>query len=137
MIQIFNSLTKDKKPLETIEPNKVKLYACGITVYDYAHIGHARTFIAFDVVVRYLRYCGYEVTYVRNITDVDDKIIRRANERQITIDQLVEEFISAMHEDFDALNMERPDFEPRATESISDMILLITTPVMGFSMHNL
>ena len=125
MIQIFNSLTKDKKPLETIEPNKVKLYACGITVYDYAHIGHARTFIAFDVVVRYLRYCGYEVTYVRNITDVDDKIIKRANERQITIDQLVEEFISAMHEDFDALYMERPDFEPRATESISDMILMI------------
>jgi cysteinyl-tRNA synthetase len=125
MIQIYNSLTKDKQSLETIEPNKVKLYACGITVYDYAHIGHARTFIAFDVVVRYLRYCGYEVTYVRNITDVDDKIIKRSNERQITIDQLVEEFISAMHEDFDALNIERPDFEPRATESINDMISLI------------
>jgi cysteinyl-tRNA synthetase len=125
MIQIFNSLTKDKDSLQTIEPNKVKIYVCGITVYDYAHIGHARTFIAFDIVVRYLRYCGYEVTYVRNITDVDDKIIKRANERQITTDKLVEEYISAMHEDFDALNIERPDFEPRATESITDMILLI------------
>lgn len=125
MIQIFNSLTREKSPLKTIEPNKVKIYACGITVYDYAHIGHARTFIAFDVVVRYLRYLGYEVTYVRNITDVDDKIIKRANERQITIDKLVEEFIMAMYEDFDALNMHRPDYEPRATESIEDMILLI------------
>lgn len=125
MIQIFNSLTREKSPLKTIEPNKVKIYACGITVYDYAHIGHARTFIAFDVVVRYLRYLGYEVTYVRNITDVDDKIIKRANDRQITIDKLVEEFIMAMYEDFDALNMHRPDYEPRATESIEDMILLI------------
>lgn len=125
MIQIFNSLTREKSPLKTIEPNKVKIYACGITVYDYAHIGHARTFIAFDVVVRYLRYLGYEVTYVRNITDVDDKIIKRAKDRQITIDKLVEEFIMAMYEDFDALNMHRPDYEPRATESIEDMILLI------------
>ena len=125
MIQIFNSLTKEKSPLHPIEPNKVKIYACGITVYDYAHIGHARTFIAFDVIVRYLRYLGYEVIYVRNITDVDDKIIKRANERQITIDQLVDEFILAMYEDFDALNILRPDYEPRATQSIEDMIGLI------------
>ena len=98
------------------------MYVCGVTVYDLCHIGHARTFVNFDVIVRYLRYAGYEVKYVRNITDIDDKIIKRANERGISAHDLAEQFIVEMHKDFDALNIKRPDIEPKATDNITEIV---------------
>ena len=101
------------------------MYVCGVTVYDLCHIGHARTFVNFDVIVRYLRYCGYDVTYVRNITDIDDKIIRRAGERNIPTKDLSEHFIEEMHKDFDALGIKRPDIEPKATQNIDVIIDLV------------
>lgn len=125
MLSIYNTLTRKKAPFQPIEANKVRMYVCGMTVYDYCHIGHARVLVVFDVVVRYLRHIGYDVTYVRNITDIDDKIIQRANENGEHINTLTERFIAAMHEDADALKVLRPDQEPRATESlplITDMI---------------
>lgn len=127
MIKIFNTLSNKKEVLEPLEPNKVRIYVCGITVYDYCHIGHARSNIAFDTVVRYLRWHGYNVEHVRNITDVDDNIIKRAAENDESVDQLTARFIAAMHKDFDALNILRPDHEPRATESISGMQDIIQT----------
>ncbi len=125
MLQIYNSLTKRKEPFTPIEPSKVRMYVCGMTVYDYCHLGHARVWVVFDVVVRYLRASGYEVTYVRNITDIDDKIIRRAAERGETINELTARFIQAMHEDEAALNVLPPDEEPRATQSIEDIVHMI------------
>ncbi|EDN69681.1 Cysteinyl-tRNA synthetase, class Ia [Beggiatoa sp. PS] len=125
MLTIHNSLTKQKDPFTPIEPGKVRLYVCGMTVYDYCHVGHARVMIVFDVVVRYLRSLGYEVTYVRNITDIDDKIIQRANENGEDINQLTDRFIQAMYEDTDALNVIRPDIEPRATQSIPEIVAMI------------
>ncbi len=115
MLYLHNSLTGKKEAFVPIEPGKVGIYACGITVYDYCHLGHARTMVGFDMIVRYLRFLGYEVTFVRNITDIDDKIIVRANELQIPFDELTEKFITAMHEDERALNILPPDHEPRAT----------------------
>lgn len=125
MLKIHNSLTKVKEEFKPIHAGKIGMYVCGVTVYDLCHIGHARTFVNFDVIVRYLRFRGYDVTYVRNITDIDDKIIRRANERGIAAKDLAEQFIVEMHKDFDALNIKRPDIEPRATENI-DAIIEIT-----------
>ncbi|MCF6776575.1 cysteine--tRNA ligase [Thiotrichales bacterium 19X7-9] len=134
MIQIYDSLTQQKLPLKTIEPNKVKLYVCGSTVYDDCHIGHGRTYTAFDVVIRYLRYRGYEVTYVRNITDIDDKIINRANDQDCSCDNLVDHYIKRMHEDFDSLNLLRPDLEPRATETVDEIVQMIAGLVdQGFA----
>lgn len=101
------------------------MYVCGVTIYDLCHIGHGRTFVAFDVVARYLRYLGYDLTFVRNITDVDDKIIKRAAENGETCDQLTERLIADMHADFDALNMQRPDIEPRATKHIAEIIEMV------------
>ncbi|MCR5084765.1 MAG: cysteine--tRNA ligase [Succinivibrionaceae bacterium] len=124
MLQIHNSLTKRKEPFTPIEPGKIGMYVCGVTVYDLCHIGHARTFVNFDVVVRYLRYRGYEVNYVRNITDIDDKIIRRAHERGVDPHDLAEEYIVEMHRDFDALGILRPSLEPRATDHIAEIISL-------------
>jgi len=121
MIKIHNSLTKQKEVLEPLEPNHVRIYVCGVTVYDYCHVGHARCYVVFDTVVRYLRSHGYNVEYVRNITDVEDKIIKRAAENNETEKELVDRFIAAMYEDFDALNILRPDHEPKATESIQGM----------------
>lgn len=115
MLHLYNSLTGKKEAFVPIEPGKIGIYACGITVYDYCHLGHARTMVCFDMIVRFLRFQGYEVTFVRNITDIDDKIIVRANELQIPIDALTEKFIDAMHEDERALNILPPDQEPRAT----------------------
>jgi len=103
MLQIFNSLTRQKEEFQPIEPGKVRMYVCGMTVYDYCHIGHARAMVVFDVVLRWLRVKGYEVTYVRNITDIDDKIIRRAQENGEDFHALTDRFIQAMHEDLDAL----------------------------------
>ncbi|MEW5879349.1 MAG: cysteine--tRNA ligase [Pseudomonadota bacterium] len=124
-IQIYNTLTRRLDPLEPIEPGHVKMYVCGMTVYDYCHLGHGRTFAAFDIVVRWLRARGYRVTYVRNITDVDDKIIRRAAENGETTTALTERFIRAMHEDFAALGFVPPDLEPRATQFVPQMLGLI------------
>jgi cysteinyl-tRNA synthetase len=125
MLAIYNSLTRQKEPLKTIEPGHVRMYVCGMTVYDYCHLGHARVMVVFDVVVRYLRALGYRVTYVRNITDIDDKIIRRAQENGETIRDLTERFIRFMHEDADALGVLRPDREPRATEHIPEIIKMV------------
>lgn len=126
MLQIFNTLTRSKETFVPIEPGKVKMYVCGMTVYDYCHIGHARVMVVFDMVQRWLRASGMEVTYVRNITDIDDKIIKRAVENKETIKELTQRFIDAMHEDADALGVERPDYEPRATEYVAQMQDIIT-----------
>ncbi|MCL5800937.1 MAG: cysteine--tRNA ligase [Gammaproteobacteria bacterium] len=125
MLHIHNSLTKTKEPFIPIEPGKVRLYVCGMTVYDYCHLGHARVLVVFDTVVRYLRALGYQVTYVRNITDIDDKIIRRAHENHETIGALTARFIQAMNEDADKLGVLRPDHEPRATEHIGEIVAMI------------
>ena len=127
MLKLFNSLSKQKEEFSPLTPGEVKLYVCGVTTYDYCHIGHARTYVAFDVVVRYLRYLGYKVTYVRNITDVDDKIIVRAAENGEEISDLTERFIGYMHEDFAALNLVEPDIEPRVTTHMDEIIALIET----------
>jgi cysteinyl-tRNA synthetase len=124
-IHIYNTLTRRLEALAPIEPGRVKMYVCGMTVYDYCHLGHGRTFAAFDVVVRWLRARGLRVTYVRNITDVDDKIIRRAAENGETTTALTERFIRAMHEDFAALGLLAPDLEPRATQFVPQMLGLI------------
>ncbi|HED4429836.1 TPA: cysteine--tRNA ligase [Pasteurella multocida] len=125
MLKIFNTLTREKEIFKPIHANKVGMYVCGITVYDLCHVGHGRTFVCFDVIARYLRYLGYDLTYVRNITDVDDKIIKRALENNETCNQLVEKMIAEMHKDFDALNVLRPDVEPRATHHIPEIIAMI------------
>lgn len=124
-IKIFNTLTGKKQPLAPIEPGHVKLYVCGITSYDYCHIGHARSALAFDMIVRYLRYRGYRVTYVRNFTDIDDKIINRAAEQHTTPAELANRFIDEFYVDMDRLGIDRPDLEPKATEHIPEMIGLI------------
>lgn len=125
MLKIYNTLTRQKEEFKPIHPGKVGMYVCGVTIYDHCHIGHGRTFVAFDVVARYLRYAGYDLTYVRNITDVDDKIIKRAAETQVTCDDLTERLIGDMHQDFDALGMVRPDIEPRATAHIGEIIAMV------------
>lgn len=124
-MKIYNSLTKEKTAFVPIKPNHVSLYACGMTVYDYCHIGHARGMIVFDIVVRYFQLRGYTVNYVNNITDIDDKIIRRANENAEDWQALTQRFIDAMHEDQQALGLLRPDAEPRATHYIPSIIALI------------
>ena len=122
MIRIHNSLTGEKQPLQPVTPGEVRMYVCGITVYDFIHVGHARMMVVFDVVNRYLRHRGYRVTYVRNITDIDDKIIRRAAENGESIGALTDRFIAAMYQDCDALGVARPDFEPRATQYLPAII---------------
>ncbi|MFZ7109155.1 cysteine--tRNA ligase [Avibacterium avium] len=125
MLKIFNTLSREKEVFTPIEANKVGMYVCGVTVYDLCHIGHGRTFVCFDVIARYLRYLGYDLTYVRNITDVDDKIIKRAIENKETCDQLVDRMVGEMYRDFDALNILRPDVEPRATHHIPEIIDIV------------
>lgn len=125
MIQIHNTITRQKEDLVPIIPGELGMYVCGVTVYDFCHIGHARTFVSFDMIVRYLRYRGFKVKYVRNITDIDDKIIKRANEKGVSAKELAEEFITKMYEDFDRLNIARPDVEPRATDHIPEIIALV------------
>ena len=124
-MKIFNSLTKKKDLLKPIESGKIRLYVCGITIYDYSHIGHARLLITFDMVVRYLRMRGYEVTFIRNITNIDDKIIKRAQENKEKPEALAERFVQIFHEDEKALGILPPDFEPRATQYIPKIIKLI------------
>lgn len=134
MLQIYNTLTKEKAPFKPIEEGKINMYVCGITVYDYCHIGHARVMVCFDVITRYLRASGWDVKYVRNITDVDDKIINRANENNESVDDLTDRMIAAMHEDEDALSVLRPDMEPRATGHIDNIIEMVQTLIdKGFA----
>jgi len=125
MLRIHNSLSGQKEEFRPLHPGRAGLYVCGVTVYDYCHVGHARCYVAFDVIRRWLRYRGLEVTYVRNITDIDDKIIRRAAENDEPIETLTSRFIQAMQEDFAALAIEPPDHEPRATEHITGIISMI------------
>lgn len=125
MLNLYNTLTRSKQVFTPITPGHIKLYVCGVTIYDYCHIGHARTYVAFDVMVRYLRWCGYTVTYVRNITDVDDKIIRRADEQSVSIAEVTARYTQAMHDDFAALNLLRPDIEPTVTAHMDDIIAMI------------
>ena len=125
MLQIYNSLTRKKETFTPIKPGKIGIYVCGMTVYDLCHLGHARVLVAFDAVTRYMRYRNYDVTYIRNITDVDDKIIARANENGEAINELTGRFILAMHEDAAALKVLPPDEEPRATTSMDDIIKMI------------
>lgn len=129
MLKIYNTLTRKKEPFQPRVAGKVGMYVCGMTVYDYCHIGHARVMVVFDTVARYFRYRGYELTYVRNITDIDDKIIQRAIEKGEDYGKLTERFIDAMHEDERALAVLPPDLEPRATQSIDDIIAMIKTLV--------
>jgi len=126
MISIYNTLTRKKDVFVPIEPGKVRMYVCGMTVYDYCHLGHARVMVVFDLVARWLRASGFEVTYVRNITDIDDKIIRRAGENGESIRVLTDRFIAAMHEDAEALGILPPDHEPRATDYVASMQSLIS-----------
>lgn len=131
MITIYNTLTRQKEPFAPIDPENVRMYVCGMTVYDYCHLGHARVMVVFDMIARWLRECGYPLTYVRNITDIDDKIIARAAENGETIGELTARFIQAMHEDADALGVLRPDIEPKATENIPQMIAMIETLIQN------
>ena len=124
-LSIYSTLSREQKPFAPSEPGHVRMYVCGVTVYDYCHIGHGRTFVAFDVVRRWLEASGYRVTFVRNITDIDDKIIRRAAERGITTDELTTEFARAMQEDMLALGCLAPTHEPRATDYIPEMLDLV------------
>lgn len=126
-LSIFNTLSRRVEAFEPLEPGHVRMYVCGMTIYDLCHIGHARMMMAFDVVQRWLKVSGYRVTYVRNITDIDDKIIKRALERGITLRALTDEMTAAMHEDIGALGIEPPSLEPRATEYVPQMLSLIGT----------
>ncbi|MCY1327129.1 Cysteine--tRNA ligase [compost metagenome] len=134
VLQIYNTLSKTKEDFKPLVGNQVRMYVCGMTVYDFCHIGHARVMVAFDVIARWLRQRGYDLTYVRNITDIDDKIIRRANENGEPFEALVERMIAAMHEDEARLSVLRPDAEPRATGHIAGMHEMIQTLIdKGFA----
>jgi len=125
MLRIYNSLTKEKQDFVPLEAGHARMYVCGMTVYDYCHLGHARVLVVFDIVQRWLRAAGLHVTYVRNITDIDDKIIRRAQENGESIGELTARFIRYMDEDAAALGVEKPDHEPRATEYVPQMLAMI------------
>ncbi len=126
-LRIHNTLTRSLADFKPLDANHVRMYVCGITIYDLCHVGHARMMVAFDLIYGWLRTLGYQVTYVRNVTDIDDKIIRRALERGITLRALTEEMITAMHTDLDALGIARPTHEPRATEHVPQMLAMIGT----------
>ncbi|HRL22557.1 cysteine--tRNA ligase [Alcaligenes sp. SDU_A2] len=125
MLRIYNSLSRSKEVFTPVEPGHVRMYVCGMTVYDFCHLGHARMLVSFDVVQRWLRASGYQVSYVRNITDIDDKIIRRAVERNQRMSEVTDFYIAAMHADEKALGVQSPDSEPRATQHVPDMLGII------------
>src|SRR6476620_3438553 len=127
MLKIYNSMTQQKEIFTPIQACKVNIYVCGPTVYDLAHIGNGRTYAAFDVVIRYLRWRGFNVTYARNITDIDDKIIKRAQENNESFQAVVDRFTDAIHEDFAALVLLAPNHEPRATEYVPHIVAMIET----------
>jgi len=134
MLQIYNTLTRQKAPFKPLVDGHISMYVCGITVYDYCHIGHARVMVCFDVITRYLRSQGWKVNYVRNITDVDDKIIKRAQDNNEPVDALTTRMIGAMHEDEDKLNVLRPDQEPKATAHIDDIVTMVSSLIdKGFA----
>ena len=126
MLSIYNSLTNRKEEFVPIEKNRIRIYVCGMTVYDFCHLGHARVMVVFDTIIRYLRYRGFDVTYVRNITDIDDKIIQRANELGESVQSLTNRYIDFMNEDLEALSILKPNLEPRATEFIPQIIEMIS-----------
>ena len=126
-LRLHNTLTRQTEPFAPIEPGHVRMYVCGITVYDLCHVGHARMMIAFDVLQRWLKASGLRVTYVRNITDIDDKIIKRAVERGLTIRALTDRMTAEMYRDFDALGIERPTHDPRATDYVPQMLDIVRT----------
>ena len=133
-LKIFNTLSRQKEEFKPLVAGKVGMYVCGMTVYDFCHLGHARVMVAFDVIARYLRHRGYDVNYIRNITDIDDKIIKRANENGEAFDALTERFIAEMHKDSELLGIEAPDAEPRATAHIGDIIALVESLIeKGFA----
>src|SRR5256884_639270 len=125
MLKIYNSLGRTKQEFVPLRPGEVRMYVCGMTVYDYLHLGHARMLVVFDVVQRWLRASGYRVTYVRNITDIDDRIIRRALENRESIGELTARFIRCIDEDAAALGVQKPDHEPRATQYVPQMVDMI------------
>jgi cysteinyl-tRNA synthetase len=125
MLKIYNTLAREKQEFIPIAPGRVRMYVCGMTVYDYCHLGHARVLVVFDMVFRWLRESGFDVTYVRNVTDIDDKIIKRAGEKKQSIYELTDYYIRAMNEDADALGVLRPTFEPRATQYVPQMLDMI------------
>ena len=125
MLKIYNTLARDKQDFQPLIPNTVRMYVCGMTVYDLCHLGHARVMVVFDMVYRWFKASGYDITYVRNITDIDDKIIKRAAQNGESIHALTQRFIDAMHEDADALGVQRPDHEPRATQYVQQMLDMI------------
>ena len=129
MLTLYNSLTRRLETFTPLQPGLVRMYVCGMTVYDYCHLGHARVFVVFDMVARWLRASAYRVTYVRNITDIDDKIIKRAQEQGEATADLTERFIAAMHEDEARLGVLRPDHEPRATQYLAEMLAMIRSLV--------
>ena len=134
MPQVYNSLTRKKEPLTPLTPGKLRMYVCGMTVYDYCHVGHARVMVVFDMVARTLRARGFDVTYIRNITDIDDKIIKRAAENGEDINVLTARFIAAMDEDAAALGVQKPDAEPRATAHMPQILKMIGTLIdRGFA----
>jgi len=134
VIQLYNTLTRKKEQFTPIDPGKIRMYVCGVTTYDYCHLGHGRMLVVFDVIVRFLRFSGFDVTYVRNITDIDDKIINRANELGVRFDELSEKFINIMHEDEAALNILPPDIEPRATGHMDEILEMVSSLVeKGFA----
>ncbi|MDP3937740.1 MAG: cysteine--tRNA ligase [Deltaproteobacteria bacterium] len=130
-LRIYNSLTRSKDPFEPLEPGKVRMYVCGVTVYDLSHVGHARAAVVFDVIYRFMRSLGYEVDYVRNFTDIDDKIIRRAGEEGIATEALAEKYIEAFRDDFEPLGLLSPRLEPRATEHLAQIVALIERLIAG------
>ena len=126
-LRIYNTLSREIEQFSPLQVGHVRMYVCGMTIYDFCHIGHARMMMAFDVIQRWLKATGLKVTYVRNITDIDDKIIRRSLERGITIRALTDEMITAMHQDIGALGIETPTVEPRATDYVPQMLQIIST----------
>jgi cysteinyl-tRNA synthetase len=136
MLTLFNTLTGKQEPFESIQPKRVRMYVCGVTVYDYCHIGHARSALVFDVLRRYLEHSGYEVEFVKNFTDVDDKIIKRANERGVSCDRITAEFIEAYYQDMGKLGIRRATVEPKATEHIGEIIAMTETLIKkGLAYH--
>ena len=124
MLTLFNTLTGKLEPFESIQPKQVRMYVCGVTVYDYCHIGHARSALVFDVLRRYLEYSGYRVDFVKNFTDVDDKIIKRANEQGVSCETITSEFIQAYYEDMGKLGIKRATQEPKATEHMAEIVAI-------------
>src|SRR3989441_5199317 len=130
-LKVYNTMTRTKEELVPLTPGEIRMYSCGVTVYDLSHVGHAKMMIVFDVIARYLKAAGYRVTFVRNFTDIEDKIIRRANEEGVPAREISERYIAAFREDIAALGVEAPDVEPKATDHVAEMVALIERLVAG------